>query len=160
MRSLRHQLSYLRDLVSRAGFGEGGAVMRARLAGRSHLVLDTEIYSLRDLEQVNARPRPVLKARVTVCVCGGGGCREVQRWTNTRWWLAYRQGVLWHAAHALRYVRGWDCGGGVLKTDMCNGQVHRGKLKPVLDGLLDEVSEMAAHSPICRRWLQVRCHPR
>jgi len=38
--------------VARADFKDGMGLLRRRLSGRTHLVLDTELYSLRDLEQV------------------------------------------------------------------------------------------------------------
>lgn len=53
VRTLRHQLSYLRDLVHLAGYAPAAKVLQHRLAGKAHLVLDTELYSLRDLEDVS-----------------------------------------------------------------------------------------------------------
>ena len=53
VRTLRHQLSYLRDLVHLAGYLPAAKVLQQRLAGKAHLVLDTELYSLRDLEDVS-----------------------------------------------------------------------------------------------------------
>ena len=53
VRTLRHQLSYLRDLVLLARFEPAARVLQRTLAGRAHLVLDTELYSLKDLEDVS-----------------------------------------------------------------------------------------------------------
>ena len=53
-RSLRIQLSYLHDLVTRAKFREGATLLRRNLRGRVHLVLDTELYSMNDLHEVQS----------------------------------------------------------------------------------------------------------
>ena len=52
VRSVRLQLSYLRDLVARASFTDGVAYLDYKLSGRVHLVLDSELYSVMDLVQV------------------------------------------------------------------------------------------------------------
>jgi hypothetical protein len=60
VRSLRHQLSYLRDLVYKAKFEKGIKLIKSDLGGRIHLVLDTEIFSMKDLEQVNTGQMKVI----------------------------------------------------------------------------------------------------
>ena len=52
VRSVRLQLSYLRDLVARASFTDGVAYLEYKLSGRGHRVLDSELYSVMDLVQV------------------------------------------------------------------------------------------------------------
>lgn len=68
VRSLRHQLSYLRDLVYKAKFERGMKLFKTELGGRIHLVLDTEIFSMKDLEQVNIGQMKVfLQAYIRTC---------------------------------------------------------------------------------------------
>jgi hypothetical protein len=91
-------------------------VLRKRLiGGRAHLVLDTELWSVRDLEQIH------------------DGTMKVFFSPHNAWTY-------------------FSCSSSP-PTPSSLVAPHIEKKQAVLDSLLDELSELAARSAVCRRWL-------